>query len=233
MKKTFQNIILPLNIALILAIVLGDICYITLGGLAIKATTSIFFVLLGTVNLIYAIFTKKPLVFPIIMTIGLIFAMLGDIFLNIEFIVGALLFAVGHIVFFIAYNCNQKFKLTDLIYTLAIFIPSIIFILFMPFLDFGDLLMEIIVTCYALIISFMVGKSIANLVNQPTAQNILITIGSILFFFSDLMLLLDVFGNLSAVFEVLCLVTYYPAECLLAMAIFTHKNNAGDNPKTK
>lgn len=226
MKKTFQNIILPLNIALILAIVLGDICYISLGGLAIKATTSIFFVLLGLVNLTYVILSKQALKFPIIMTIGLFFAMLGDILLNIEFIVGAILFAVAHVWYFIAYTCIQKFKATDLIYGIAIFIPSVIFILCMPFLDFGGLLMKIIVVCYALIISLMVGKSIANLVQQPTGQNILIVIGSILFFFSDLMLLLNVFGDLSRAFDVLCLATYYPAECLLATALFSQSTKA-------
>ena len=223
MKKIFQNIILPLNITLILAVILGDICYITLGGLAVKATTSIFFVLLGLVNLSYVILAKQPLKFPMIMAVGLCFAMLGDILLNIEFIVGALFFAIGHIWFFIAYNFLQKFKLTDFIYGLAIFVPAIVFILCMPFLDFGGLLMKIIVVCYALIISLMVGKSIANLVQQPNCQNILIVIGSILFFFSDLMLLLNVFGNLSPVFDVLCLATYYPAECILATAIHTHK----------
>jgi len=224
MKNIFRNIILPLNITLIFAVVLGDICYMTLGGLAIKATTSIFFVLLGIVNLTYVIIAKRQaLQFPIIMTIGLCFAMLGDILLNIEFIVGALLFAVGHIWYFVAYNFIQKFKLSDLIYGFAIFIPAIILILFVPIFDFGGLLMQIIVIAYALIISLMVGKSIANLVAQPTAQNILLTVGSILFFFSDLMLLLNVFGNLSPVFDVLCLATYYPAECILATAIFTHK----------
>jgi len=224
MKNIFRNIILPLNITLIFAVVLGDICYMTLGGLAIKATTSIFFVLLGIVNLTYVIIAKRQaLQFPIIMTIGLCFAMLGDILLNIEFIVGALLFAVGHIWYFVAHNFIQKFKLSDLIYGFAIFIPAIILILFVPIFDFGGLLMQIIVIAYALIISLMVGKSIANLVAQPTAQNILLTVGSILFFFSDLMLLLNVFGNLSPVFDVLCLATYYPAECILATAIFTHK----------
>lgn len=220
MKNIFRNIILPLNITLIFAVILGDICYITLGGLAIKAITSIFFVLLGIVNLTYVILAKnKALHFPIIMLIGLCFAMLGDILLNIEFIVGALLFAIGHIWYFVAYNFILKFKPTDLIYGLSIFIPALILVLCVPIFDFGGLLMQIIVIAYALIISLMVGKSIANLVAQPTAQNILLTIGSILFFFSDLMLLLNVFGNLSPVFDVLCLATYYPAECILATAI--------------
>ncbi|MBR4418862.1 MAG: lysoplasmalogenase [Clostridia bacterium] len=220
MKSIFKNLILPLNITLILAVILGDICYISLGGLAIKATTSIFFVLLGMINLAYVIITKhQSLRFSITMTVGLFFAMLGDIFLNIEFIVGALLFAVGHIWYFVAYNFLQKFTLRDLIYAVAIFIPSVIFILCMPFFDFGSLLMEIIVITYALIISLMVGKSLSNLVTQPNSKNILLGIGSLLFFFSDLMLLLNVFGNLSEVFDVLCLATYYPAECILATAI--------------
>ena len=202
----------------------------TLGGLLVKAITSICFVLLGLVNLIYVILQKQNnLKFPITMAIGLFFAMLGDIMLNIEFIVGALLFAVGHVWYFIAYNFLQKFKTSDLIYGIAIFVPAIIFILFMPIFDFGSLLMKIIVMFYALIISFMVGKSLANLIAIPTRQNILITIGSILFFFSDLMLLMNVFGNLSPVFDVLCLATYYPAECILAFAIFAHNTKHPNN----
>ena len=225
-----NKIILPLNVALILSIILGDICYMTLGGLLVKAITSICFVLLGLVNLIYVILQKQNnLKFPITMAIGLFFAMLGDIMLNIEFIVGALLFAVGHVWYFIAYNFLQKFKTSDLIYGIAIFVPAIIFILFMPIFDFGSLLMKIIVMFYALIISFMVGKSLANLIAIPTRQNILITIGSILFFFSDLMLLMNVFGNLSPVFDVLCLATYYPAECILAFAIFAHNTKHPNN----
>lgn len=225
-----NKIILPLNVALILSIILGDICYMTVGGLLVKAITSICFVVLGLVNLTYVILQKQNnLKFPIIMAIGLFFAMLGDIMLNIKFIVGALLFAVGHIWYFIAYNFLQKFKPGDLIYGMAIFVPAIIFILCMPIFDFGSLLMKIIVMFYALIISFMVGKSIANLVATPTRQNILITIGSILFFFSDLMLLMNVFGNLSPVFDVLCLATYYPAECVLAFTIFTHNTKQANN----
>ena len=40
-----------------------------------------------------------------------------------------------------------------------------------------------------------------------------------LFFFSDLMLLFDVFANMPKIFDYLCLITYYPAEFLLALTI--------------
>ena len=51
MKKTF-NII---NAILVLLVVVGDILYITLGGLLIKGLTSAGFVLIGITNLTYAI----------------------------------------------------------------------------------------------------------------------------------------------------------------------------------
>ncbi len=224
--KIYQQIIWPLNIALILSITLGDICYITLGGTLVKGLTSGLFVLLGLVNLAYVILQKRSLKFPIIMTVGLVFAMLGDILLNVEFIVGAIFFAIGHVWYFVAYSFIAKFKPSDLIYGVAIFVPSVLFILLMPIFDFDGVLMQIVCVVYALIISFMVGKALANLIAHQNCRNILLAVGSILFFFSDLMLLLNVFGNHALVFDVLCLATYYPAECLLGLAIFAHK---GDN----
>ncbi len=227
--KIRNHLILPLNVALILSIILGDICYLTLGGTLVKGLTSGLFVLLGLVNLTYAILQKRSLKFPIIMTIGLVFAMLGDILLNIEFIVGAIFFAIGHVWYFVAYSFIAKFKPSDLIYGVAIFIPSVLFILCMPIFDFGGVLMEIVCVVYALIISLMVGKALANLIAHQNCRNILLAVGSILFFFSDLMLLLNVFGDLSRAFDVLCLASYYPAECLLGVAIFTHKDDAKIN----
>lgn len=223
--KIYQQLIWPLNIALMLSIALGDICYITLGGTLVKGITSGLFVLLGLVNLTYVLLQKRTLKFPIIMTVGLVFAMLGDILLNVEFIVGAIFFAIGHVWYFVAYSFVAKFKLSDLSYGIAIFIPSVLFILLMPIFDFNGVLMQIVCVVYALIISFMVGKALANLIAHQNCRNILLAVGSILFFFSDLMLLLNVFGDLSRAFDVLCLATYYPAECLLGLAVFAHKDD--------
>lgn len=44
-------------------------------------------------------------------------------------------------------------------------------------------------------------------------------LGSLLFFLSDLMLLFNVFGDVSRIFDIMCLVFYYPAEVLLAISI--------------
>ncbi len=225
MERKEKKISYILNIIFIILIMVGDICYITFGGTWLKGLTSALFVLLGTINLYFAILFKGNIKFCSWLLAGLFFAMLGDILLNIHFITGAIFFAVGHIFFFVSYCFLQKFKWQNLIYGLAIFIPSLLIITLVPIFDFNGILMEIICIVYALIISLMVGKSISNFVNKKSVLNILILIGSGLFFFSDLMLLLNVFGGLPKIIDILCLLTYYPAEILLAHSILHSKQN--------
>ncbi len=216
MKKTL-NII---SLLLIVAIIVGDICYIVVGGLLAKSLTSACFVLLGVVCIFKAIKNKTPYKkFCIFLLVGLVFAMLGDILLEVEFIVGAALFAVGHIFFFVSYCFISRFKWKDLIFGTAIFVPSVLLITLAPFFEFGGIIMEIVCVIYAIIISCMVGKAVSNLVETKSLLNIVIVVGSCLFFFSDLMLLLNVFASLPQVVGILCLATYYPAEILLACSI--------------
>jgi len=220
MKKTI-NI---LNICLILAILAGDVCYIIFGGLWLKSITSAGFVLLGAVNLIYALKNKnnnKPFLF--VMLFGLIFGMAGDIVLNLHFMAGAIVFAVGHVFYIVAYSLLNKIHWKDLIPSALIFIPSVLVITLLPIFDFGGVVMELVCVFYALIISCMVGKAVANLIKERSLFNLIIMIGSCLFFFSDLMLLLDVFAGLGSVVGILCLATYYPAQILLAFSLSMKK----------
>ncbi len=222
MKKLF----FVLNLILAGGVVASDVCYILYGGLWLKSITSALFVLIGALNLCFAIKTKsKHLKFSIIMTIGLVFAMAGDIVLNIYFIGGAALFAIGHIIFFLAYCSAIEFSWVDIIAGCCLFIPSLIVLVGLPLFDFGGALMQIVCIVYALIICLMVGKATINLTKQVNLSNIFILVGSVLFFFSDLMLLFDVFGkDVSAIFGILCLATYYPAEILLGYSIFQKAN---------
>lgn len=216
MKKLF----LTLNIVLISIVCVLDIFYTLYGGLWLKAITSIGFVLIGATNLIYLIKNnQRNLKFPIIMLIGLFVAMLGDIVLNLHFISGAVIFAIGHVFYFFAYCVLKKFEWKDLIYGGCILIPSVLVITLVPLFDFGGILMEIVCVCYAIIISLMVGKAISNFVSTKSLINLLILVGSVLFFISDLMLLFDVFSSLPRIMGILCLATYYPGQCMLAHSI--------------
>lgn len=215
MKKNF----IAIYTVLIVLIMIGDIFYIIYDKLWIKSITSAGFVLLGIVCLVQIILHKeKKLKFPIIMLVGLFFAMLGDIILNIQFITGAALFAIGHIFYFISYCFLLKLIWKDIIPGAVIFVCAILFITLAPIFDFG-VAMEVVCCIYAFIISFMVGKSISNTACETNVRNIMIVSGSCLFFFSDLMLLLNVFADLGRVVSVLCLITYYPAQCILALSI--------------
>lgn len=223
MKKTF-NIV---NLILISLVLVGDVFYILEGTLLIKSLTSACFVLIGLLNLVYALKTKTDnKKFCIIMVVGLVFAMLGDIVLEIDFIIGALLFAVGHVFYFVAYCFLIRFKLTDLLYGAAIFVPATCLILFAPILDFNSEMLKWLCVIYAVVISCMTGKSIANFIKNKSLLTLILMIGSALFLISDLMLLFSNFSNISKVFGYLCLITYYPAECLLATSLmFTKKSS--------
>lgn len=212
------------NLAIALFIWLGDCMYVRYGSLWIKSITSALFVVIGIVNVVYAVLNKselKSLRFPIFMLTALTFAMLGDVILEVHFIVGAALFAIGHVFFFISYVTLEKFEWTDLIYGLCILVPSVLLITLAPIFDFGVTAMEIVAVIYATVISCMVGKSIANFVRDKNKTNLVILLGSVLFFISDFALLFNVFSALPY-FGAICLGTYYPAEVLLGFSIFLY-----------
>lgn len=211
------------NGILIAATMLSCICYDRFGGLSLKALTAMGFVLLGAFNCAYALrFGGKNRKFPIVMALGLLVCMIGDVVLNIAFIPGALIFAVGHLFYFVAYGCLMRFRKRDLLPSAGIFAASALIILAVPIFDFGSPLMQGICLMYALVISCMVGKAIANLVRERNIVTILLALGSILFYFSDFMLLLNIFAGAPPITDTLCLFTYFPAQCLLAHAIFQY-----------
>ena len=222
MENLFKNkTLLILNVVFFVAILVFDILLLCFREPYIyKTIPSVLFVLCGVLNFIYVFkLEQRNKVFKYLMLIGLIFACLGDIVLIDYFVIGAILFAIGHIFFFISYIVLQKIKLRDILIALGIFVVSLIVILVPQIFDFGEMLPVVIV--YAFIISFMLGKAISNVIEKEYRfENIWIMIGSILFFLSDLMLLFNVFTDISIVFDIICLILYYPAEFILASSIY-------------
>ncbi len=219
------------NIIMFMLIAVGDAVYILTDALLAKAVTSALFVILGLINAIYSyseIRTNRK--FMYLLLAGLFSAFLGDVLLEIQFVVGAGLFAVGHVFFFISYLTLEKFNWKDLIPGAIVFVPVLCLIVFAPIFNFGGALMEIVAVVYALIISLMVGKAISNLIRKKSGLNIMLVVGSALFFFSDFMLLFNVFAHVP-VTSILCLVTYYPAEILLACSILFARDKQEKNEK--
>ena len=215
MKKLFMIA----NVMMLILILILDACYMANGGLLLKAMTSLMFVVTGCINLIYCIKKKVNLKFHLWMMLGLIGAMGGDILLGINFYIGAVAFAVENILYIISYCMLEKINIRELLYGMGISVIILAIILWIPFLDFRNAVTQDIGCVYAVIISFMVGKAISNLVNENNFVNRIIGIGSVLFLISDFMLMLHLFGNIS-VANYLCLGTYYPAQFLLAFSLF-------------
>lgn len=224
MKKAFT----VLNILLGAVVLIGMAVYMQHGTLLIKGSASGCFVLLGLTNLIYALAAKpRSLRYPLTMACGLILAMLGDIFLGVDFILGAGLFALGHVLYTLSFFSLAKFRWLDALLGGGIFILSALIILLTPSLDFDGALMQGVCLVYALVISCMVGKALSNFIHQRGALTAVIALGSFLFYFSDLMLLLYVFGDAPRIVDRLCLLTYFPAQGLLAHSIYRFvKENA-------
>ena len=224
-KKLKFDYVLLTNIILAVAILVMDVCLIVLGNAYVyKSIASALFVVSGIVNLVFAIMAKEERnkLFKYFMVVGLVFACIGDILLidGAYFIEGAIFFAIGHVFFFVGYSLLQKICWRDLICSLIIFAVALVVIFAVPVFEFQNMLAIVIV--YSFIISFMLGKAISNAFSEEyKIGNLIILIGSLLFFLSDLMLLFNMFANFDTnVFEVLCLVLYYPAEILLACSIF-------------
>ncbi|MBQ7875210.1 MAG: lysoplasmalogenase [Oscillospiraceae bacterium] len=221
MKKTF----LAINIALITAVCIGNYFFITVGGRDIKAATSFGFVLIGIANLIYAVLKKSGKVkFAAAMAGGFVLAMLGDILINSNFIIGAGLFALGHVAFAAAYCLLQKLKKLDIIVGGMLFAATGSFVAFFPLLAFEEETLRFVCIAYALIISMMVGKAAGNFIREKDITNMLLLSGAVLFAVSDFMLVLAWFADAGRWSDIICMATYYPAQCLLAHAVYHYIN---------
>ena len=216
-----NRIILAVNAVIIAAIFVLNYFYQSNGfDFTLKCICSGGFALLGIINLCYAIVTKqKNARFYTGMALGLLLAMLGDVLIGYDFIIGAATFALGHICFIVAYCFFKKLCRLDLVLSAVLFSGALIFLLFCPLLTFEVPVFKVVCIVYALIISLMLGKALGNLVREKNVLTAVIALASALFFFSDLMLVFDWFIGYWDWTSEACMGTYYPALCLLAFAI--------------
>ncbi len=212
-----------INIMFAILIAISDALYITLKRpeYVLKTITSSLFLILGILNfiLLYKDFKSKSIkLYGLFNMLALLFCFLGDVLLIDFFIVGAVFFALGHLLFIIAFSFLNKFNLKDIIAGLILFAICLCVILIVPVFEFNGML-PVILT-YAFIISFMLGKSFTNFIFNTKYTNTflaLISFGALLFFLSDLMLLFNVFSDVST--GNACLSLYYPAQFVLAYSI--------------
>lgn len=192
-----------------------------------KTITSLCFLIIGLLGIL--ITEKHNLKFAIIFYIALVFAFLGDILITQNFIAGMAMFAITQIFLIASYYLIKKISYIEWI----IFAGFIIFDLCLLFLykgfEFSDTL-KIAVIIYALLISFMISKSLHLITvwKENKLKIFLIVIGGILFFVSDFILLFSEFdiniandpnsvnANLVSAFN---LISYYIGLTALSISI--------------
>ncbi len=214
-----KKLTIAANLILILWICVGSVFYLKQYDIVLKSLLSAGFALMGIINMIYALSTgSKNKKYHVSMALALVLACVGDVVLHFDFVAGAATFALGHLGFFFAYCMLKKISATDICIGLAVFAAAGGYILLSPALSFPDGIIKFLCLAYALIISLMVGKSAGNLKKERTRLTLLAFAGSFLFCFSDIMLMLDWFGNMGRIAGILCIAAYYPAEIILAVS---------------
>lgn len=208
------------NVAAAAATIAVMILYILNGQLLIKGAASLCFAIMACVNMIYALRCGgSDRQFAVFVAVGHVISMGADVVLNLTFIPGAAMFAAAHVCYIIGYCFHMRFGMRDVLCTLPFIAFAIIFIK-LPIFDFGGMSMEILCIIYGVIISLMVGKAFSNLTRERCMTNSVLVCGSILFYFSDMMLVADVFSGGSDIADTLCVSTYYAGQCLIACSIF-------------
>lgn len=219
-----------INIFITIAVFIGNYFYQSLGfSYPIKIMCSSGFAIMGMINMCYArkcLEDKKVMIF---MTLGLVFAFLGDVAINPNFILGVIFFALGHVFFVISYLTYKELKKLDIILSGALGAFAITFILVFPYILFEVEVLKYVVLVYATIISVMVGKSVGNAIRDKSVFTGIIAVGSVLFFISDMMLLLAWFSTIEGRWTSnVCMAAYYPALCLLAGSMVIYMRSKAD-----
>ena len=209
------------NIVLLAGAMACLVYYDIAGGLWLKGVTSSWFVVLGALNL-WSV-RKEKQKFPLLMVLGLFCGMCADVLLGVAFYLGVVVFALGHILYLAAFYSLEGFHIRDLRFMIPLAAVSIFMVVGTPWIRVEDPTMKILLLAYALIISAMLGKALSNVRCRPSVFRWLLAVGSVLFWFSDMMLAIDLFGQPSRLVWILCSYSYWPAQNLLAHALYHTK----------
>ena len=209
------------NIILLICAFVCLVCYDIFGGLWLKGVTSAWFVLLGGINL-WAARKSEPvkLRFSVLIVAGLFCGMCADVLLGVAFFAGIGMFAMGHVLYLMAFYTLEQFSRRDLWFIVPIAAVSMFAVTGTPWITVEDPTLQKLLLGYAVIISAMLGKAISNLICRPGPARWLLAIGSVMFWFSDLMLAVDMFGQASRLPWILCSYNYWPAQNILAHALY-------------
>jgi uncharacterized membrane protein YhhN len=171
-----------------------------------------------TILILVVALTAPANKYKILIVIGILFALIGDIFLMLpsdQFLIGLICFLVTHICYIVAFLLDSRFGRPIWPYFLLAAIAIAIFELLSGGIASS---MKLPVAIYAAALSFMTAQAIARNRQQQNFGSRLAAIGAILFLISDTTLAYDRFVSGFAAAHAIILCTYYAAQYLIALS---------------
>lgn len=211
-----------LTLTTMLALIISKVLGIAAAFVWLKGLASVFFIATGIASYQKVKRNKK---YSIWILMGLIFSLVGDIFMELNsakgilFISGVSSFAIAHVMYSIGFCSLKKVTGKDILIFIAIVTPFILILLFGGFEYEG---LQLVVIGYTLLISFMVSKAISLYCYYEGNEKavVLTIIGSVMFLVSDIILLFLLFSKfIYNEFNYVNLVLYYTGQGLLALSL--------------
>ncbi len=170
--------------------------------------------------LLIALQAQKPISsrYKILIVIGLLFSMGGDIFLMLPsdmFVAGLVSFLIAHLFYIAAFSAGSWRNLTWWSLLPFVVYGAIIFGLLSPHLES----MKLPVFVYMTVIMAMVWRAWERWYQTRRKDALLALVGAILFVISDSVLALNKFRDPFVAARVLTLVTYFIAQWFIALSI--------------
>lgn len=165
---------------------------------------------------------KSPALFAVLIAVGLVLSLGGDIALlsrkESAFMIGLVLFLSAHILYTISFLSLSPFVPADAVTgAVLLIVIAVIYRILWPGLG----AMKAPVLVYAVIISFMLLRAVSTVYGGKISLTpaVLIAIGSILFFSSDMILAVNKFRRNNAPDGLPVLSTYFAGQTLIALSL--------------
>ena len=170
--------------------------------------------------------------FGLLVFVGSLFGMAGDIILNLRFIfkdkettlfvLGSTSFLIGHI-FYIAALAPKIVHLVPCIVIILLLDAAWSVYFFKTTDPAGGNLMKAFGGVYLLALLSMMVTALDIAVALPTARSIIFGVGAVFFATSDIMLIMHNFGGRKHyMFKIVYLIIYYFAQISIALSLFFH-----------
>ena len=166
--------------------------------------------------MVYSLSCRNPTLkkYPLQISIGLFFCLLGDIFLLLEtfFIYGLVSFLISHLIFLFAFIKRQGWQWRPTIILVLLPIAAAIFIFISK--DLGDLYIPVMI--YLIVILLMSWQGWAMTLNPKLKQQRFLGLAVSLFLFSDSLIAINKFSYNFSFSGVLILSSYWLSIYLIA-----------------